>query len=49
MEDLYEDLADLMADQEEIQEVMGRSYNCEFNEEELMGELNELDEEIVNE
>ncbi len=38
-----------MADQEEIQEVMGRSYNVEFDENELMDELNELDEEIVNE
>ena len=26
MEDLYDDLADLMADQEEIQECMSRSY-----------------------
>jgi len=26
MEDLYDDLADMMADQEEIQEVMSRSY-----------------------
>ena len=26
MEDMFDDLADLMADQEEIQEVMGRSY-----------------------
>ena len=28
---------------------MSRSYNVEYNEEELMDELNELDEEIVNE
>ena len=38
-----------MDDQEEIQEVMGRSYNVEFDEEGLMDELNELDEDIVNE
>lgn len=49
MEDLYEDLADLMQDQEEIQEIMCRSYQVEYNESELMDELNELDEDIVNE
>ena len=32
---------------EEVQEVMGRNYNAEFDENELMDELNELDEEIV--
>jgi charged multivesicular body protein 5 len=26
MEDLFDDLADMMADQQEIQEVMSRSY-----------------------
>lgn len=49
MEDLYDDLADLMADQDEIQEIMTRSYQVEYNESELMDELNELDEDIVNE
>lgn len=49
LEDLYDDLADLMADQEEIQEVMSRSYQVEYDESELMDELNELDEEIINE
>lgn len=49
LEDLYDDLADLMADQQEIQEVMTRSYAVEFNESELMDELAELDEEIINE
>ena len=49
MEDLYEDLADMMADQEEIQEVMARSYQVEYDESALMDELNELDEDIVNE
>ncbi len=49
MEDLFDDLADMMADQEEIQEVMGRSYNVEYDESELMNELAELDEDIVNE
>ncbi len=46
---MYDDLADLMADQEEIQEVLTRSYNVEYDESELMDELNELDEDIVNE
>ena len=49
MEDLYDDLADMMEDQEEIQEMMSRSYQVECDEGELMDELNELDEEIVNE
>jgi hypothetical protein len=29
--------------------VMSRSYNVEYDESELMDELNELDEDIVNE
>jgi charged multivesicular body protein 5 len=49
MEDLFDDLADMMADQQEIQEVMSRSYQVEYDESELMSELNELDEEIINE
>ena len=49
MEDLFDDLAEMMADQQEIQEVMSRSYQVEYDESELMDELNELDEEIVNE
>ena len=49
MEDLFDDMADMMADMEEINEVMGRTYNCEFDESELLGELDELDEEIVSE
>lgn len=49
MEDLFDDLQDMMADQEEIQEIMSRSYAVEYDESELMDELNELDEEIVNE
>jgi len=42
-------MADMMADMEEINEVMGRTYNVDFDENELMDELNELDEEIVSE
>ena len=49
MEDLFDDLADMMADQEEIQEVMSRSYQVEYDESALLDELAELDEEIVNE
>lgn len=49
MEDLFDDMADMMADMEEVNEVMSRTYNCEFDEAELMGELDELDEEIVSE
>ncbi len=49
MEDLFDDMADMMADMEEINDVMGRTYNVEFDEAELMGELDELDEEIVSE
>ena len=32
IEDLYDDMAEMMADMEEVQEVMGRTYNCEFDE-----------------
>ena len=49
LEDIYDDMADMMADQEEINEVMARTYDCQFDEAELMGELDELDEEIVSE
>ena len=49
MEDLFDDMADMMADMEEINECMGRSYDCQFDEAELMGELDELDEELAME
>ena len=49
MEDLFDDMADMMADMEEINEVMGRSYDCAFDENELLGELDELDEELAAE
>ena len=49
MEDLFDDMADMMADMEEINEVMGRTYDCQFDESELLGELDELDEEIASE
>ena len=47
MEDLFDDMADMMADMEEVNEVMGRSYDVQFDEGELMGELDELDEELA--
>ena len=49
IEDLYEDLAELMEDNEEIQEMMGKCFSVEYDESELEGELAELDEEIINE
>ena len=48
MEDLFDDMADMMADMEEVNEVMGRTYDCDFEEGELLGELDELDEEIAS-
>ena len=44
-----EDMADMKADMEEINEVMGMNFDCEFDENDLMDELNELDEDIANE
>ena len=49
MEDLFDDMADMMADMEEINEVMGRDYNVEMDENDLLGELDELDEELAAE
>lgn len=50
LEDLHEDMADMMAEQEEVQEVLGRDYAIgAYDENELNEELNELDGEIVNE
>ena len=49
MEDIFDDMADMMADMEEVNEVMGRNYNVEMDENELLGELDELDEELAAE
>jgi len=48
VEDLQDDLADLMFDAEEIQEVMGRSYGVpdEVDEDDLMDELEALGDEL---
>ena len=49
-EDLLDDMQDMMEEQEEIQEIMGRNFMVgEFDEDALMGELNELDEEMAEE
>ena len=47
VEDMMDDMQDMMADQEEIQEMMGRNFECEFDENDLLDELAELDEEII--
>ncbi len=47
VEDLFDDMADMMADQEEVQEMMGRNFGVDYDEADLMGELDELDEEII--
>eukprot|EP00356_Strombidium_inclinatum_P002560 CAMPEP_0170478692 /NCGR_PEP_ID=MMETSP0208-20121228/183_1 /TAXON_ID=197538 /ORGANISM="Strombidium inclinatum, Strain S3" /LENGTH=223 /DNA_ID=CAMNT_0010750989 /DNA_START=23 /DNA_END=694 /DNA_ORIENTATION=+ len=49
VEDMMDDMADLMADQEDIQEMMGRNFGVDYDEADLMDELNELDEEIIGE
>ena len=50
IEDMHEEMADMMAEQEEVQEVLGRDYGVgTYNESELMDELDELDADIVNE
>ena len=50
LEDLHEDMADMMAEQQEMQEVLARDYALDaYDEGELMQELDELDEDIVNE
>ena len=46
---MFDDMADMMADNEEIQEMMGRNFGVEYDEGELMDELAELDEEIIGE
>ena len=47
VEDLLDDMVDMMADQEDIQEMMSRTFGVEYDESELLDELNELDEEII--
>jgi hypothetical protein len=49
IEDVFDDMEEMMADQEEIQEMMGRNFGVEYDENELMDELAELDAEIMDE
>ena len=50
MEDLFDDMQEMMEEQEEIQEIMGRNFAVgDFDEEALTAELNELDEELAEE
>merc|ERR1719231_2081526 len=48
IEDLHDEMEDIMMDQEEIQEVMGRSFGDveDVDEDELMEELDGLDDEL---
>ena len=44
VEDLFDDMQEMMEEQEEIQEIMGRNFAVgEYDEAGLMDELNELD------
>mmetsp|Transcript_22933 Transcript_22933/g.25445 ORF Transcript_22933/g.25445 Transcript_22933/m.25445 type:complete len:135 (-) Transcript_22933:42-446(-) len=48
LEDMYDNMADMMADQEEINEMMSRDFGMdEIDEDEMLDELNELDEELA--
>merc|ERR1711934_328189 len=48
IEDLHDEMEDIMMDQEDIQEVMGRAFGDvdEIDEDELMDELDGLDDEL---
>ena len=48
VEDMMDDMQELMADQEDIQEMMGRNFGMEYDEGELEAELAELDEELIS-
>ena len=43
IEDIFYDIVDMMVEQEEIQEVMDRSYQVEYDESVLMLDLADLD------
>jgi charged multivesicular body protein 5 len=50
VEDLYDNMADMMADQDEINDMMQRDFGVdELDEDEMLDELNELDEELAME
>jgi len=47
IEDMHDEMEDLVYDMEEINEVMGRTYGVDdFDEDDLMDELNEMDDEL---
>ena len=49
LDDLQEEMQELMADQEEVQEILGRDFSVNaYDEAELEEELDQLDDEIVN-
>ena len=49
LEDMYDNMADMMADQEEINDMLTRDFGVEIDEDEMLDELNELDEELAME
>ena len=49
LEDMYDNMAEMMADQEEINDMMTRDFGGEIDEDEMLDELNELDEELAME
>ena len=50
LEDMYDNMADMMADQEEINEMMAMDFGVdEVNSDEMLDELNDLDEELAME
>lgn len=50
IEDLHDDMEDMMYLHNEIQDVMGRSFDTEvFDDEELMGELEGLENDLLSE
>ena len=50
VEDMYDNMADMMADQEEINDMLSRDFGVdEIDEDEMLDELNELDEELAME
>ena len=50
LEDMYDNMADMMAEQEEINDMMARDFGVdEIDSDEMLDELNDLDEELAME
>ena len=50
LEDMYDNMADMMADQEEINDMLARDFGVdEIDEDEMLDELNDLEEELAME